>query len=538
MKTDTLTKPILLFLTVICLILIAGGCYYFRVNRTPEPTASDLQKTPLDRKFVVLHFNDQAWHFTNIVLYDDTIKGIITPLVGHEKYKTVKPEAANRYKKTVKHDESEILNEVHIFTTEVLSLGTYNVSVPVKAITRIDAYDEDKAATVASWTFSAIGVGAATSAVIIVIVFLIKESCPFIYAYNGTDFFLAGEIFSGAVQPGMERDDYLLLPSIVPDEGTYKIKITNEVHEIQSVNFSELMVFDHPSTSSVLIDKNGVPYSFSKPSLPFEARIIGNMDVLPLISNKDSLSYMGKETDKSGKEELIIKFIKPKDARTSRLIIRAKNSFWLDGLIYKINKLFGERYYTYSSKQEKAPGDKLRKWQLDQKMPLSVYIEKNNKWEFVDYFNLTGPMALRDDILPLDLNGISSDTIKIKLSTGFLFWEIDYTAMDFGTNDMVSVSSIPVKAATDNNDIDVKDFLRCSDNSYFVLDEVGDEALLTFDVPELRDTGRTVFLHTRGYYKILMDQSGEPDKKTLRTFRKPNRLPEFSKEMYDSLSHK
>jgi hypothetical protein len=147
-------------------------------------------------------------------------------------------------------------------------------------------------------------------------------------------------------------------------------------------------------------------------------------------------------------------------------------------------------------------------------------------------------MALRDEIMPINLKGINSDTIKIKLKTGFLFWEIDYAGMDFSKNEEMKPVAVPVKTAIDNNNLDIRGLLINRDNGYYVQKQTGDAAVLTFDKPLQGEGTRSVFLHTRGYYKILREQTGKAEKKKLRTFRKPNRVPAFSKETFDLLPGK
>jgi hypothetical protein len=373
-----------------------------------------------------------------------------------------------------------------------------------------------------------------------IIILLTKSSCPFVYTYNGSEFIFTGEIFSGATQPGLERDDFLPLYALASSEGQYRLKLTNEVHEIQSLNFAGLIVIDHPKDVSVLIDKSGVPQTLRQPVSPLEAKNKSGKDILSVIAVKDSLFYSGdiKSTGNDGIEEIFLKFSRPPGCDSAKLIIRAKNSFWFDILFAKFHKLFGDRYKNFAEKQNSASGKKLNKFLLDQNLPLSVYIEKDGKWEFADYFNIAGPMALRDDILPINLTGISSDTVKLKLKTGFLFWEVDYAGMDFSKNETVVPVALAAKSAIDQNGSDVKDLLLSADKKYLVLKEVGNETNLIFDAPAEPSSGRTVFLHSRGYYKILREQSGKPDIKALKTFKKPNRFPEFSREMYDLLPAK
>ena len=535
LRMPLISKP-LSWVLLFSFLTATNGCYYFRVNRSSEPPANTISKMQDEHKYIIVHLDDKLWQLSDIIIEQENITGKISDLSSIVNYKTVKKDAPNRYKK----DESQILNEVHIYTTEFTKIGSTKITFPIKAISKIEVYDKATGATIASWAFSGLVVGIGALGVLWIIVLLTKSSCPFIYTFNGKDYIFTGEIFSGATQPGLERDDYLLLPSNASTDKTYKIKITNEVHEIQSVNFAELLIFDHPENTSVLIDKNGIPYSFNKPISPVEAKSSGNKNILPLVINRDTLIYSGNETKigKDGIDEVVMKFIKPENAESSRLIIRAKNSFWLDVLISKLHKLFGERYNSYSLKEEKTSGDKLRKWLLEQNIPLSVYIEKNGRWEFIDYFNIAGPMALRDEIMPINLKGINSDTIKIKLKTGFLFWEIDYAGMDFSKNEEMKPVAVPVKTAIDNNNLDIRGLLINRDNGYYVQKQTGDAAVLTFDKPLQGEGTRSVFLHTRGYYKILREQTGKAEKKKLRTFRKPNRVPAFSKETFDLLPGK
>ena len=535
LRMPCISKPVS-WIIIISFSIATNSCLYFKVNRSTEPPASTLNKMQDEHKFIILHLDDKAWQLSDIIIEDQTITGRITDLSNILNYKMVNPDVPNRYRKNFSKDESEILNEVHVYTTEFTKNEKAKVIIPIKSITKIEVYDKATGATIASWGLS--GIGAA--AVLFIVILLVKSSCPFIYAFNGTDYIFTGEIFSGATQPGLERDDYLLLPSITAASGSYKVRITNEVHEIQSINLAELLLVDHPENVNVLIDKKGVPYFISESVSPSEARSTGNIDVLPLIKNKDTLFFTGSENKvgKNGIEDIVLKFIKPANSESARLVIRAKNSFWLDVLITKLHKLFGENYDSYSLKEAGTSGEKLRKWQLQQNIPLSVYIYKNGKWVFADYFNIAGPMAMRDDILPLNLKGIYSDTVKIKLETGFLFWEIDYTGMNFSKQDPVKPVVLHVNKAVDNNNTDIKELLLQSDKKYYVQNKTGDEALLTFDAPLQKSSNQSVFLHSRGYYQILREQTGKPDKKKLKTFRKPNRLPAFSKETFDLLPTK
>jgi len=514
-----------------------SGCYYYKVTKSSGPPRDDISKIQDSQKFIILHLDDKAWQFTGIIVDDGSVTGKISELIGHEKYKTTNPERANRYIRRARLNESDVLNEVHIYVNGFSETENGKITIPTSDIQKIELYDKDSGATTASWVFGSLGVAAGAFAILLVIVALTKSSCPFVYAWDGTDFYFTGEIFSGATQPGLERDDYLPLPRIASSDGIYSLRLTNEVREIQSVNLAELICIDHPTGLSVLIDKYGKVNTFRKPLPPVSAVNTAGMNLLPVIGGKDSLYYSGDETGsgKNGVEEVVMKFLKPDGAGSAKLVVRAKNSFWLDILFTKFHGLFGEKYIEFAQKQESESGENLEKYLLDQKIPLSVYIEKDGKWEFMDYFNIAGPMAMRDDVINLDLAGISSDTVTVRLETGFLFWELDFAAIDYSVNEKVFRSVIPVSRAIDNHDSDIQELLRSRDKDYVVLKEIGDETLLEFENTGLQGPERSVFLHSSGFYKILRDQEGYADRKTLKTFKNPNRFPVFSKETYNQL---
>ena len=89
------------------------------------------------------------------------------------------------------------------------------------------------------------------------------------------------------------------------------------------------------------------------------------------------------------------------------------------------------------------------KWSLDQGIPLSVYLETEDGWEFVDYYNVVGPLAAKEDVLEIDLTKMKGDKVNIKLEFGFLFWEIDYVAMDFTPNFSVEKHTVSLFSAFD-----------------------------------------------------------------------------------------
>ena len=411
-------------------------------------------------------------------------------------------------------------------------------SFPIAAIQKIEVYDVSMASVTGNITLLT-GAELIIMGMTFAIIMAFKESCPFVYSWNGDAYTLDGETYSGAIFPCLERHDYLPLPGLKPDAGMYRLKLTNEVKEVQHTNLAELTAIDHPSGTSVLLDKYGDCHTYSDPRPPISAQTSDGSDVLDLLSRKDGLKYLGgnvAETEPQT-DAITLCFNRSPEAASANLVLRAKSSFWLDYTLMKWFDLFGDLYGPWYRKQSRNPRVANGSWSLELGIPLSVFVEKNGRWEFVDSFPVTGPMADRDLVMPLDLSGVDSELLKIKLQSGFMFWECDYAALDCSPQADVSVQSLTLTAATDQDGKKVGRLMAADDARYQVMDKVGDQVELSFAVPPLREGMlRTVFLHGKGHYKVLHDPSGKPDIAYLEQFRQPGRLSLFSREKFLELS--
>ena len=115
----------------------------------------------------------------------------------------------------------------------------------------------------------------------IAIVFLIalatKESCPFIYSFDGEKYVFDGEPYGGAICPALERTDYCLLENLKPFNNQYLLQLTNEVDETQYTNEFKLWVVDHPKGIRIVPDINGKLFTISNPLVPISQQKMGTI---------------------------------------------------------------------------------------------------------------------------------------------------------------------------------------------------------------------------------------------------------------------
>lgn len=536
-------------LTAISIILLFAyvhfviGCSYYKVTHADsiEPVADQIRN---NSKYFIVHQGANAWHLAKIVLDNETevVTGTLEPLPkNHLQYLKTKPEGPNRIRTKDRPSihrfspENDPTYEVHFYISEYLENENQQVTIPLSSITKIEIYDKDSRANTASTILTAVGVTAGFAVIIGVIVALTKSSCPFVYVWDGTSYRFTGEMFGGAIYSSLERNDFMPLPGFTPSNGVYQLKISNELMERQYTNFAELIVVEHPDTATVLLDKDGKVIPLLNITAPVRAVSESHLDYSTSVASRDKTAYAFDAENTLSKEfsSLTLTFKKPLHAGTGHLVINAKNSYWLDYVYGKFNEQFGTYFNTFSQAQKKRPADKINEWALEQGIPLSVYVMGKNGWEFADYFHVTGPLASRDMVMPIDLSNVKDEEVCIKLECGFMFWELDYAGMDFSENIPVTISHVSANSAIDEKGFDVSSLLAATDTAYLVQPEVGNEVVLTYPmVPPGKNTRQTVFLHSRGYYEYIREYTHLPNFITLSTFKKKEAFAKFSKEEY------
>ena len=524
------------FLTLLAFFNLLVGCqYYYKVNRI-QPASNETVSQVTLNKYVILHQGNQVWHLSNVTLDNDKneLVGTIESLPSdHYFYMKTKVPGANRYKP---HYQNPTI-EVHIYIIEHAVKNDVQAIVPLSAIEKIDLYEPDKGSTVASFILGGIGIVVGAMVVIGVIVALTKSSCPLVYTYDGTSYHFTGEMYGGAVNSSAERDDYMPLPDIKTFEGKYQLKVSNELLERQYTNLAELIVVEHPDNVTVLVDKHGGIQTMSNLNSPILATDGNNQRCTNAMTSKDSLSYLFNQGNHKNPElsSLVLSFDKPGKAQSAKLVLNVKNSYWLDYIYGKFNEQFGTFFNEFNERQKKAPPEKNLQWTLDQGIPLSVYVETGEGWQFVDYINTVGPLAARDVVVPIELSGLRGDKVKIKLECGLMFWEVDYAAIDYSVNKTLKTDYTQVISAYDEKGKDVSSTLIKTDKKYLYQPSVGNEALLTYTsgIPG-KDMKQSVFFHNRGYYEYIRNYTNKPDMAYLKTFREKGAFAKFSKTYYDN----
>lgn len=522
------------------LFLTVCSCsrYYMPVKQkvtSADESASVISaKTP--GKYIILHKGNKVYglHDISVDKAKLTMSGKLTPVDRtHLLYVKAKHK---KYKYSEK--DNVVLNEVHLYIDSTAAIDTASTLIlPLNQIQKIEVIEHDKQRTTTSYVLGGIGIGVGAIVVTGVIVLLTKESCPYLSVYDGDQFVLQGELFGGAINSQLARMDYVPLKA-TPQNGEFKILLSNELKEKQYTDFADLLVIEHPEGCNVLPNADGKLYIVSHPETPQIALLNNKKDVLHSVTAVDNQFCTFNDTSvSSGINELLLTFKKDTRITKGKLLLDLKNSYWLDYLYGEFTRHFGDDYETWRKKQQHKPASEMNLWSEKQQIPLTISVETKNGWKEIQKLKTIGPLENRSIVIPFESGDTAAQTVNVKLTCGFQFWEVDYAGVDFSSDQPLQVTRLKPSSAVDKNGKSVLPAIMQNDKTYLAQPKAGDYAILTYRFNRQPTSGNafSVVLHTSGYYEPIREYTGKPDISFLKKFRDDGYFSKFSRMQFQKM---
>jgi hypothetical protein len=342
-------------------------------------------------------------------------------------------------------------------------------------------------------------------------------SCPHVYSYDGQDWTLDAEPYSGAIARSGEFTDYSVLDSVKPLQGTYRLKFINESNEIEHTNEVKLVVVDHDPSFEIIPDASGEPVAVSDLKPPLHAVTQSGEDIAPRIDGNGELFWEGNPSrayaDPSRpREELHLKFEKPAGAGEAKLILKGSNTLWG----YRVMEDFLAKFGGGARKKlEKLDSDPEGKKKIEGFLKkngawIEVLVLVEGRWEPAGYFREVGSSVARTQVLRIGVPKGAGAALEVRLRWAPLFWNIMRLGVDFSEDAQpAAVREIAPVEAVDTKAGDIAGSICAEDDVYYTTRD-GDEATLTFaEPPPVEGMKRTVILKTRGYYSLLIPDGKE-----------------------------
>ncbi len=536
-KSSKKTTRVFSVLLSLLIVNLFTGCSYYKVKGVGQDDQKSqvtwLQEFNQAQKYIVLHQAGVSLHLQNAQIDPATyeLRGVPVALAPEHTYKRT-PEVGRGYR--YKRQQQSPLNEVHLYLDNQTALIQGSpVGIPISSIQKIGTTEKD----VARGVLSGVGIVVGTLALVAIIAVLTKSSCPFIYADDGEGWAFQGEIYPGNIIENAQVTNYLKLPAIVERDGFYNLQITNELLEIQHTDEAVLEVVDHPSAVNVAMDPSGNLHTITAPLEPLRALADGRHDITNEVRASDEfLAAFNTPLQQSDNTRSLDLWFEHDARQTSgKLVLSLKNSLWLDYVMGKFYEQFGDYYPEFQKNQQTNTREKSYQWREDQSLPLSVYVDAGNGWELQHTVYAVGPLKFQEIALPLTFAATGDAPLKVRLKTGFMFWELDKVAIDYSEDLPLNKIQVLPYSATDNYRQDARELLEKPDQRYLTQSQVGDWVEIRYQSPPRMGEARTVFLRNKGYYTYNRDFVGSPDFGELKKFRKPGHFTSFSVMQYNAL---
>jgi hypothetical protein len=347
------------------------------------------------------------------------------------------------------------------------------------------------------------------------------ESCPFVYAWNGEEYVLDAEMFGAAISEGFKRTDWVELSELREANGKYRVLLANELEETDHTDELKLVAVDHAPGVKVAPDLAGGFHTFSDPHPPMSAvdQKTGR-DILAFVGANDRAFWLsdleGRDPDGVGdfRDELIFEFPKPAGAKQAKLLANVWTTAWGS----RSGGMFLEHYGTslpvrYAEVDGHGPFYfKYMSWVAAEELGvLKVWVETPAGWQARSMMVGGAPAITKDKAYLLAVGDLPGETLRIKLRPPVNFWMVNSLAVDYGEASAVVVSELAAEKAVDHTGRDVREVLASTDRSYLVSPNPGEWTELEFTAPPLKEgLVRTVFVKASGYYKVHVDDTGEP----------------------------
>lgn len=397
-------------------------------------------------------------------------------------------------------------------------VGTESISIPFSEVEMVWA--RIKRVDAGRTVLAGIGIYVGVGLVVVAIVLATKESCPFIYSFDGEKHIFDAEPYGGAICEGLKRTEWCGLEHLKDVNGQYRIMVTNEVNETQYTDELKLVVVDHPQGVKVTPDISGRIRTVSQPVIPILAYDNKGKDLMPFISKNDKVFWVSRDEGKSPekkedlRDELIFEFPKPGGAKKAKLLINACNTLWGSQSLKRYLDLYGDKvdeWYDEVNNLGPAYFKMVNTHVREELYSLQIRVETEDGWRSKGLIIGGGPFISEDKVYSLDISDVPGDTLRIKLTPPAAFWMINCLAVDYTEDLPVQVTEIKAIEAVDHKGQDVRGMLKSNDNNYLIMPNIGDRADLIFESPpHMEGMERTVILKASGYYDIHLEGKGEP----------------------------
>ncbi|HEY7410975.1 MAG TPA: hypothetical protein VII13_09550 [Vicinamibacteria bacterium] len=345
------------------------------------------------------------------------------------------------------------------------------------------------------------------------------NSCPYVYSFDGQRYTLDAEPFGQALFEAAQRPDWTRMDHLRPVDGTYRIRVANELDEIEYVDELKLLVAEVPAGGRLVPSAEGRLHLMTAPLTPARAWTLGGADVRALVRARDGSAWSSApfatvaHGSDAGRDGVVLEFARPAGAEHVTLAFTARSTPWASRLLTRVLALQGRDLPAWTARMN---GDAAARREfltaLGREGLLALRVWDGAGWRDEGALVNQGPAVWKEQAVRIDLRGIEGVFLRVRLDATPGMWMLDRASADYGDGAPPPVRELSPTSARDAEGRDLRALLAATDGRRLLLRR-GDVADLTFTAAPGPDGMSLVpVLEATGYYTILVPAQGEPDR--------------------------
>ncbi len=345
--------------------------------------------------------------------------------------------------------------------------------------------------------------------------------CPFLYSWDGHRYVLDGEPYAGATARALARTDDSELVHLVPVDGEYRVLLTNQQDETQHTDSLVLLAVDHFPGASIVLGQDGTVHAFHRRGRLTSATDQDGADVLPFLLDADQVSWMpdldGAARQLPGgdtRNHLLLTFHRPKTDVPVYLVSNTATTSWGSLQARALLDVLGAEAQAFGETLGRNPAalQQYQDWNAREELfQLAVQVRVGQRWEKRGVLVASGPYVSENRAMPLDLSGVESDTVQLRIDPPVGFWRFNAFQLAWGESP-TQVQALQARVARDETGRDVRAQLAADDGWTLDQPQAPNVTQLTFRAPPVpAGLTRTVFARTHGWYEVHLHDAHPPD---------------------------
>lgn len=325
-------------------------------------------------------------------------------------------------------------------------------------------------------------------------------SCPHVYAFDGRGYRLDGDLASGALYAAGERDDLDRMESLAPVDGEYRLRVANDLQEIDHINRVSLVVVDAPAEAEVLPTPAGTVAALRHAAAPIAARDVAGGDVLPALAAADGRAVSASA--RSGRDTHVrwrLSFARP-TTRRAWLVVRGHSTPFAEAAFMRYLATMGRGVRPLLESLRDDPACYRR--ELDAEIarlgfPLRVKIDGAGALSLPP----VSPAIARSQAVAVELPA-GDGPVSLTLEATDRFWELDQVQLASREDLPVETRTLRPEGARYADGRDARAVVSDDDTRRAVL-RTGEHVDVTFRAPpNAPGRVRTALVSLRGFYEF------------------------------------